>query len=137
MKVKVYFNIRSRRWSVLDPKTGKVINKTTGSLILEMTDVEFRVSEAGRQRVLRDKCKNVHSFAVGTLATSFPTLPGIKAPGPAGGMSTRYVDPLVPVSYNPYKGPTFVRTDTGAAVTHARYLLLNVIDGRQVVSAVL
>ncbi len=34
---------------------------------VRLTNVEFRVREAGRQRMLREKQKNVHAFAVGHL----------------------------------------------------------------------
>ena len=136
MKAKVYFNIRTHRWSIIDPKTKLVVNKPNGSLIIEMTDVEFKVSESGRQRVLRDRVKNVHSFAVGTVTSSFPKLPGGEATAPGNGILQQPFG-VVGVSYNPYKGPTFVRTDTGEPVTRAQRLMLNVIDGRPVVLAVL
>jgi hypothetical protein len=35
-----------------------------------LTDVEFRVRESGRQRVLRERRKNVHAFVVGSCELS-------------------------------------------------------------------
>ena len=34
---------------------------------VQLTDVEFRVRESGRQRALKEQRRNVHAFAVGTL----------------------------------------------------------------------
>ena len=34
---------------------------------LRPRDVEFRVRESGRQRMLKEKSRNVHAFAVGRL----------------------------------------------------------------------
>ncbi len=48
-----------------DKSTGRVIGYTES---VNLEDVEFKVSEAGRQRLLREKRKNVHAFAIGTVA---------------------------------------------------------------------
>lgn len=55
-------------------------------------DATFKVSEAGRQRVLRERRKNVHAGVAGTLVSM--ALPSI--------ISDKQV------RYNPYKGATFV-----------------------------
>lgn len=64
LKVKVYFNLHKKCFSVKDYRTGLVIGHTN-RVVLE--DCEFRVSEAGRQRVIRERKKNVHAFVIGTL----------------------------------------------------------------------
>lgn len=53
------------KWSLKDPRTGLVIGHATEAVL---TDVEFIVSEPGRQRVLASGQRNVHAYAVGTLA---------------------------------------------------------------------
>ena len=63
-KVKVYFNLHKKLWSVQDAKSRLVIAHLDE---VSLRDVEFKVSEAGRQRVLKEQRKNVHAFAVGTL----------------------------------------------------------------------
>jgi hypothetical protein len=97
MKVFVYFNLRKQCWSVKalqGPDRGKVIAHCTE---LTMIDCTFKVSEAGRQRVLRDKRKNVHAGVVGNLVA----------------LHDGYADPidapLHMVTYNPYRYSTFVR----------------------------
>lgn len=90
-KVFVYFNLHKKVWSVKaltgDCK-GRVISH---SAMVSLINVEFRVSEAGRQRVIREGRKNVHAGVVGYLAS-------LREPP---------VD-SVRVSYNPKTGPSFV-----------------------------
>lgn len=67
MKVFVYFNLHKKVWSVkaLEGRNkGRVIAHADKVLL---RDVTFKVSEAGRQRVIREGRKNVHAGAVGTL----------------------------------------------------------------------
>jgi len=80
-----------------------------------LTGVQFIVREAGRQRVLRERRKNVHAFAVGFLA------------GSKGAFGTDHNDKKgfpVKLKYNPYEGSTF-RTLDGEPVKGARGVLLN------------
>ena len=75
---------------------GRVV-KHASSVIL--TNVTFKVSEAGRQRVLRDKQKNVHAGAQGTLcSTDIPFAWVTSRPRSA--------------TYNPYNDKTFVDVDS-------------------------
>ena len=60
------------------------------------------MSEAGRQRVIREGRKNVHAYAVGTL---------VERNWIAG-----YVGHLPRASYNPYKAGHFTNTATGQPV---------------------
>ncbi len=106
MRVFVYFNLHRKLWSVKalsGPMRGRVVaHRDT----LALTDCTFKVSEAGRQRVLREQRKNVHAGVVGYLSD---------APALAHD---------VPVTYNPYKAATFTRKDTGAPVHHAALVSL-------------
>ncbi len=96
-KVKVYFNLHRSLWSVQDAKTRLVIAHLP-EVYLE--DVEFKVSESGRQRVLKEKRKNVHAFATGVITD------------PKEGMNTK-------VSYNPYKYGNFYEVETEEPVFSA------------------
>lgn len=65
MKVFVYFNLHKKCFSVkaLDGENkGRVIAHTHN---IELLSPSFKVSEAGRKRVLREKRKNVHAGVVG------------------------------------------------------------------------
>ena len=88
--VKVYYNLHKKCLSV---QQNGIVQFHTEYIVLR--DVEFKVSEAGRQRVLKEKRKNVHAFVIGHL--SCPSVIddfGYKCVGYA--------------KYNPYKYSTFI-----------------------------
>ena len=103
MRVRVYYNLNKSVWSVQHylPGKGWRVREHLTSLILE--DVEFKVYEVGRQRVLANKRKNVHAFAIGELVA-------------LGGQYRAFG---VRAVYNPYKAAHFVSTATGERVDHA------------------
>ena len=94
-RVYVYRNLTKGCWSLKSLKTGKVIGHAQS---LTLKDTIFKVSEAGRQRVIRDKRKNVHAGIVGTVMS--PVAGWINS----NGVPAR----KIPVTYNPYKAPTFM-----------------------------
>jgi len=106
MRVEVYRNIRARNWSVRDAKTRKVIAHA-GEVWLK--DVTFKVSEAGRQRVLRERRKNVHAWVQGELVYTFEAV---------GAVRPHKKDVLV--WYNPYETKTFIVAKTGKPIRSAR-----------------
>lgn len=65
MKVFVYFNLHRKCFSVKaleGAKKGRVVAHVSDAIVYNPT---FKVSEAGRQRVLRERKKNVHAGVVG------------------------------------------------------------------------
>jgi hypothetical protein len=67
MKYDVYFNLTKKLYS-LRPCEGEHKGRVVAHCeTVSMSDVVFRVSEAARKRVLRDKQKNVHAVARGTV----------------------------------------------------------------------
>jgi hypothetical protein len=74
---------------------------------VRLCDVEFRVREAGRQRMLHEKRKNVHAFAVGRLVDYVHP------------SDTRSIEPMAGrgAFYDPYRFPSFVDCETQAPVT--------------------
>ena len=113
MRVFVYWNLHKRLWSVKamqGENKGRVIAHVKG---LALKDATFKVSRAGRERVLREQRKNVHAGVVGEL------LQGKDFFG-----TTR-------VTYNPYKYTTFVKADNPEEVIRdAPYA--NFMDNRTV-----
>lgn len=89
-RVYVYRNLHRKCYSVKSLRTGRVIGHVDE---ITLTNVEFRVSKAGRERVLREKRKNVHAGVVGYIAIA--SMHG----------------EIIPVKYNPYKFSGFVRDD--------------------------
>jgi hypothetical protein len=65
MKHRIYYNLHRKCWSVQEkiPGRGWIVIDHASEIMLE--DVSFQVSEAGRQRVIRTKRKNVHAFGMG------------------------------------------------------------------------
>ena len=84
LKVDVYWNLHKKCYSVRHK--GKVIAHLNNVLL---RDVEWIVQPAGRERVLREKRKNVHAFARGYYVQDFSMGSGCYT------------------TYNPYKGPFF------------------------------
>lgn len=98
MRVEVYRNLHKNCWSIRD-RTSKLVIGHAGRVVLK--HCRMRVSEAGRQRVLREKRKNVHAWIEGdwTGSCDLPDNLGDR------------------VSYNPYLGPNF--TAGGLPVTES------------------
>lgn len=111
MKVYVYFNLHKKCFSVKaleGADKGRVIAHTSE---LDLYDVEFKVSEAGRQRVIREKRKNVHAGVVGFTDTELAFIPEL--------------DRCKSVTYNPYRFASFVCKDTEQPVKEAAYARLS------------
>ena len=112
MKVKVYYNLHKKCYSIVSLEKenyGKVIKHEN---CVPLFDAQFKVSEKGRQRVLREQKKNVHAYVVGTWVSEFkPNFP-IKL-----------------ATYNPYKYEKFVDVKTGKPIEYAKEVF---IDGQRV-----
>lgn len=85
--VRVYKNLNNGMMSI--QQNGKVVCHTD---YVTLRDVFFKVSEASRQRAIRDKQRNVHAFAC-SLVVNFD----------AQAITTDGND----ISYNPFKKPYF------------------------------
>ena len=106
--IRVYYNLRKKIFSVQEKVAGswKVVEHTHN---LAIRNVTFKVSEAGRQRVLREKRKNVHAFVLGDRCENVPK-------------SVARIE----VSYNPYKGPNFV----GACIPIIKAEYAEIVGGK-------
>ena len=112
MKVFVYWNLHKDMWSVKaleGPSKGRVIHRLQ-SVVL--SDVEGKVSEAGRQRVLRERKKNVHAGMVGYLTEGELYKDHIRSIGDR-------------ITYNPYKYESFVHTVDESRFEGAAWAYLN------------
>lgn len=103
--VRVYKNLKHGCYNIMQRGVVKA-----SARVVRLADVEFRVRERGRQRMIRERRRNVHAFAVGRLID--------------------YVHPddsrdIAPLDgrgafYDPYRYASFVDTETGAPVTTVR-----------------
>jgi hypothetical protein len=98
-KVFVYRNLHRKCYSVKSVRTGRVIAHVDS---IDLIDVRFKVSEAGRQRVLKTKQKNVHAGVVGYIADVSLLCQSSK------------------VTYNPYRFDSFIRKDNEMPIYEAK-----------------
>ena len=117
-KYYVYWNLHKNVFSV--KYKGKVIAHLTN---FYGTNCEFRVSEKGRQRVLAEKKKNVHSYVV---CDSY-------AEGDFNPLGPFKLDIQGRVRYNPYKGPNFVN-ESGDKVERAYFVRFDIQDDKPVLT---
>jgi hypothetical protein len=91
MEIKVYFNLHKRCLSIQEKVNGawRVARHAEQCIV---KNAKFKVSEAGRQRVLKEQRKNVHAVIVGEELNQI----------------THSKVPKASVTYNPYKAKTFV-----------------------------
>jgi len=122
MKVFVYFNLHKKCFSVkalTGDNKGKVVAHTND---IELLAPRFKVSEAGRQRVLREKRKNVHAGVVGWY---YPDI-----------MTCKFHEDYdtINVRYNPYVYSSFV-DDNEKPIYTAATAHLTVTDKRPKIEA--
>lgn len=125
MRVFVYFNLHKKCLSVKaleGENKGRVIMHTDS---VELVGAHFKVSQAGRQRVLRERRKNVHAGVVGWLTDFSLTREVLNR---AGAMYT-------PVKYNPYRFETFVTAVNETPIVAAKRAVVASVDGRGAIFA--
>lgn len=108
-RVEVYFNLHKNMFSVraLEGRhKGLVVAHASA---VSLSNVTFSVRKAGRDKVIREKRKNVHAFVRGTWETFV-------------------ADEGVGVTYNPYLYESFVIRETGEPIYKAKGLR-GVVEG--------
>ena len=109
-KVRVYWNLHKKCFSVMSlekEKKGLVVAHVNE---LNLDNPVFKVSEKGRQRVLKEKKKNVHAFVEGTI--------------------TKKVSPIAEqIKYNPYRLP-FFHTEDGTKVETRNIAILQTRENK-------
>ena len=114
-RVYVYFNLHKKIWSVR--QIGTPVEHTK---YIMLKGARFLVSEAGRQKVLREQRKNVHAGVSGYIVERVPNIP----------------DAIHNVTYNPYRYDTFIDCLDREPVTHADYAVLECGDDWRNVEAI-
>lgn len=120
-KVFVYWNFHKKCFSVKDCKTRRVIQHRKS---IALKNCKFKVSEAGRQRVLKEKKKNVHAGVEGYVTNTEHLI--------INGASGKYLP--CSVKYNPYEHHKFY-TEFNTIVEKADFVLLRVNDNGKFVLA--
>lgn len=112
--VEVYRNLHypNRTWSVKSGRTKRVVARREFVLIKDATLV---VRESGRQRVIKEKRKNVHAAVVGTWVRDKKIIERI----------LKKKSRMKHVTYNPYEHNLFTETETLSPVAVAGWALLD------------
>ena len=114
VKVKVYFNLHNKTFSVASGQGsnyGKVLFYSN-NIILD--NVRFSVGEKGRDKVLKSKRKNVHAFCYGTLSKK----------------NINDITVHQAVSYNPYTAGYFYYINNNKKIDNCDHLIMSVINQR-------
>lgn len=121
LKVFVYFNLHRKCFSIKaleGPNKGRVVAHRNDVLLFDGT---FKVSEAGRQRVLKEQRKNVHAGVVGQWDETGTDLISIDRVTTIG----------TPITYNPYKYNTFVHLYGLHPIKTGRLVALTVNENKR------
>lgn len=100
MRVRVYWNLHRKCYSVMDASTGRVIQHANAVML---RDVRYTVQPAGYARTIREGRKCVHAFIDGHI------------------INNQLIDfkSARPVTYNPQRGPHWYDKATGEVLTTA------------------
>jgi hypothetical protein len=104
----VYRNIRTKTYSIKDMKSGLVIDRRDSGFLIQAA--ELIVSKAGRDRVLREKVKNVHAGVRGYLIENIPD-------------DIIEKTTKVQLYYNPYTCSSFKRMDNNCDIKSCSIVL--------------
>ena len=109
-QVKVYRNLKNGLFSV---QFGGLVVAHLAKV--QLRGVSFKVTESARQRVLAQRQRNVHAYAIGTYTSAAqPTA-------------------TEPISYNPYQAGHFFRVEDQAPIHSATAVVLS--NGKAYASA--
>ncbi|MFD8560662.1 hypothetical protein ACFV1N_25595 [Streptosporangium canum] len=108
----VHLNLRTGYFSISDRRTKRVLYH---AIDVTLEDVTFIVHETTRQRVISERCRRVHAWALGTLV-DFDSNPDVRG--------------MTRVTYNPYRCGHFTTTD-GTPVERAALMIFRDRAGYQ------
>ena len=124
-RYEVYKNLHKDCWSIRETKSKRVVGHADS---VQLFQVKYKVSQAGRERVLKDQRKNVHAVVEGEIVSvsGFTPFKGrdIQTHNeyPALHSDRLYLEEL---TYNPYKFTHFVKKISENFVLHSRMATLD------------
>lgn len=113
MKVFVYYNLHKKTWSIKALEGANKNKVMAHARYVELSDVTPKVSKAGRQRVMKEGCKNVHAGLVGNLKLHTDSI------NVDLNLSNRKQ-----VTYNPYLYESFVYLEDKSPFHHSNDAIL-------------
>lgn len=142
MRVFVYRNLKNNKWSIKcvdkSPKYRHVYQRVVGyASSVFLTSVKPKVSEPGRQRVIKEKRKNVHAGLVGRLdgvfmweCRNYDVTDENVMVSPVAFSSDDHIGETFPIAYNPYKFNTFVNKHNTEQMLLESAIIRLLPDGR-------
>lgn len=118
-KVRIYKNLHKKLYSLQEKIDGSWRVKHHKEVIV-CHNPSFIVYQSGRQRVIREKRKNVHAYICGNVDVSTNI-----SSSELDSMLTKFVR----VSYNPYKGGTFRTADEHQNPVHSAKIAILTLNG--------
>lgn len=112
-RVYVYWNLHKKVWSI--KQSGIVVDHAQ---FVHLKDCRFLVEKAGRQKVLREKKKNVHAGISGYLMENADYV--------LHKIYNREYNELEHITYNPYQYNTFVTCRTHTPTYSADYVEMGI-----------
>lgn len=121
IKYLVYKNLTKDKYSIKCAKTKLVVGYAD---TIDMVNCTFKVSEKGRQKVLREKQKNVHAYIIGEILSceGFESRNGGEVV--MRGYEIRPMH-MWRVTYNPYYTKTFIDVECKPVYSAERVYLHN------------
>ena len=117
----VYFNLHRGVWSCKSRDSGLV--EQHARVVVSLMPGSMVVRESGRQRVLKEKRKNVHAFA---RLTSGAVCDNVADWAEYAASQESFI----PVSYNPYRAGHFYRKDNGNPVHDIAAIIMLAPEGK-------
>lgn len=97
-----------------DRRTGKVYEHAR--VVVSALPVALVVQPAGQRKVVQERQKNVHAFIRGAYLEPSENV--------ALWQQRAEALRLIPIAYNPYRGPSFYRKDTGQDLTEVQAVVM-------------
>lgn len=108
-KYKVYRNLNNSQFSLL-AMSGEFKGLVVGHAnYIELSDVDFTISEKSRLRAVKEKTRNVHAFAIGKLMGFEPS---------------NLVNRLQQITYNPFQLDRFIYVHNSKPLIYTEKLIL-------------
>lgn len=104
MRVRTYRNLNNGMISIMCDQTKRIVGHST---YIELQNVEFKVNESGRQRVIRHRRKNAHAFAIGDIIVAEGLVAYKERSACLSEPNTSH-EMTIPLRYNPYESGSFL-----------------------------
>ena len=122
-KMKVYFDLYDKTWTVRQDEntcqempSGKKVGQWN---YIQVKNPQYVVHQEGKERVRREKQKNIHAYICGYVIEELPSMPSRQEF----------------ISYDPYKDDSFVIHNTNNSIHSSPYAMMQITNRKPIVKA--